>query len=207
MVRNNPVQHGLLLVLLLAVSITTPAQKSPFDTWHEGKIVLTSADTLTGLVRYDLRQDLVHFTDRRNNAVYTAQKVLFFEIFDVSLTGYRTFFALPYSTATGYRTPVFFELLEDGKLTLLSREYFEERRYHSPHMMGSYSVQVVVDRFYFFTERGEVEEFSGNRNDLFRRMGSRSSDVEEFVRQNRLRLDEKPDLRRAVAFYNSLFDP
>ncbi len=207
---NHFLSHRLIFIAatltLLAGSTRSHAQaRSPFEIWYEGKVVISSGDTLKGFVKYDLQQDIVQFTDKRDVALYTAQKVLFFEIFDESISRYRRFFTLPYSTTAGYRTPVIFELLEEGKLTLLAREYLEYRRYSSPYMLGSYSQPVLDHKFFFFDEHGEIKEFSGGKNDLFEMMGTRAPQVEDFVRENRLKLDNKLDFSRTVEFYNSMF--
>ena len=47
---------------------------------------------------------------------------MFFEIFDVTIKQYRQFYSLPYSGKGGYKAPVFFELLAEGKLTLLTAD-------------------------------------------------------------------------------------
>ena len=131
--RLSQVVYGisLLMVLQLAISYEGRAQNWPSELWHQGKIVLMSGDTLRGLIKYDLQQDLVQYTleDKRTEA-FSARKIMFFEIFDETIREYRQFFALPYTTMTGYRAPVFFELLANGKLTLLSRESLEYRTYN-----------------------------------------------------------------------------
>jgi len=187
------------------VSAVAKAQNWPSQVWHEGKIVLLEGDTLRGLVKYDLQQDLIQYNlkDKRTEA-FSARKVLFFEIFDTSVHRYRQFFALPYSTPTGYRSPVFFELLEEGKLTLLSREAIEYRTYTSPYYIGSYSRQILVNTYFFLDEKGAITEFKGNKNDLLELMGRKSKDVEKYIKENRLKYDEKYDFARIIAYYNSI---
>lgn len=197
---------GCIALLILILShVLVSAQEWPFDLWHEGKIVLVEGDTLRGLIKYDLQQDLIQYnlTDKRTEA-FSARKVLFFEIFDTSVRKYRQFFALPYTTATSYRAPVFFELLAEGKMTLLSRESLEYRTYNSPYYMGSYSRQVLVNKFFFLDEKGNINEFTGNKNDLLDLMGKKSDDVEKYMKANRLKYDDKYDFARIVAYYNSI---
>ncbi|MFZ6010583.1 MAG: hypothetical protein ACOYXT_09565, partial [Bacteroidota bacterium] len=131
--------------------------------------------------------------------------VLFFEIFDSSVHKYRQFYALPFATASGYRAPVFFELLEEGKMTLLTREALEYKTYNSPYYIGSYSRLVLVNKYFFMQENGDIEEFTGNKNDLLNLMGKKSEEVEKYIKSHRLRFDDKYDLARIVAYYNSLF--
>jgi len=194
---------GLSLFVLL---LPANAQQFPSDLWHEGRIVLLEGDTLKGNVKYDLQQDLLQYNvaDQRTIA-YSARKVLFFEIFDTSVRKYRQFYALPFTTSAGYRAPIFFELLEEGKMTLLSRESVEYRTYSSPYYMGSYSRLVLVYKYYFLDEQGNISEFSGNKNDLLNLMNKKSELVEKYIKENRLRYDDKYDFAKIVAYYNSLF--
>jgi hypothetical protein len=113
-------------------------------------------------------------------------------------------FALPYTTSTGYRAPIFFELLTDGKLTLLSRESLEYRTYNSPYYLGGYSRQMLVYKYFFLDEKGNIVEFAGNKADLLNLMGRKSDEVERYMKEHKLKVDDKDDFARIVAYYNSI---
>jgi hypothetical protein len=194
-----------VLPLVLFSQVLSAQQTFPSDVWHEGRIVLLEGDTLKGLVKYDMQNDLVqHIVHEKKAEVYTARKIAFFEIFDASAHRYRQFFTLPYNASGGYKTPVFFELLEEGKLTLLSRELMENRTYSSPYYVGSYSRLVLVYKYFFLDEKGDINEFTGNRNDLLNMMGKKGDDVEKYIRRNRLKFDDKYDFAKIIAYYNTL---
>lgn len=198
--------RSLFIVFFFLIATATKAQQWSFELWHDGKIVLLEGDTLKGKIKYDLQQDLVQFTfnDLRTEA-FTARKVLFFEIFDITIHKYRQFFALPYSANSTYKAPVFFELLEEGKITLLSREALEYRSYNSPYYVGSYSRLLLVYKYFFLEESGDIKEFMGNKNALLELMGRKAEDVEKYMKSNKLKYDEKYDLVKIIAYYNSLF--
>lgn len=184
------------------------SQNWAFELWHEGEIVLVSGDTLKGFVKYDLQQDIVQFDERRSRTeAFSARKVLFFEIFDRTVNKYRRFFSMPFTTSGSYKMPMFFELLEEGKLTLLAREALEYRTYSSPYFVGSYTRLVLVNKFFFLEENGEIVEFLGIRNDLLEKMGRNSDTVEKYIKENKLRMEDKYDFAKIIAFYNSLFHP
>src|SRR5688572_11875810 len=128
------------IAALLLLSVQAGAQTWPFEMWHEGKIILVDGDTLRGMVKYDLQKDVLEYVyaDGKPDA-FTARKVAFFEIFDQTEKKYRQFFALPYNVSGGYKTPIFFELLADGKMTLLAREFLETRTVSSTYYAGSYT--------------------------------------------------------------------
>lgn len=177
----------------------------PSELWHEGRIVLLGGDTLRGLVKYDLQQNLVQYTETNRKAeIFTARKVLFFEIFDETVHKYRKFYVLPYSNPSNYKAPMFFELLEEGRITLLSRELLEYRTYNNAFYGGSYS-RLVLNYYYFLLkEDGSIEDFRGNKNDLLSLMGNKGRTVEKYVKENRLDFDDKYDMAKIVAYYNSL---
>ncbi|HEY3430786.1 MAG TPA: hypothetical protein VGK39_08925 [Cyclobacteriaceae bacterium] len=195
----------LLLAFLLTFT-AAHAQQWAFELWHEGKIVLISGDTLKGLIKYDLQQDLLQYNNQKGTVeAYSARKVLSFEIFDTTIGQYRNFFSLPYNASTGYRTPVFFELLAEGKMTLLTRENLEYRTYSSPYYYGSYSRMVLVYKYYLLEENGNIVEFVGKKQELMALMGKRAEAVEDYIRQNKLKIEDRDDFAKIVSYYNSFF--
>lgn len=203
--RMQRLTYILFFGTSLLWAFTAEGQRWPSQLWHEGKVVLDTGDTLTGQIKYDLKQDLIQYNvpNRRTDA-FSARSVLFFEIFDETVRRYRQFFALPYSNQTQYKTPVFFELLAEGKLTLLARESLEFKTYSSPYYVGSYSREVLVFHFYFLDNEGNIEEFKGSKTDLLNMMGRKSGDVEKYMKTNRLKIDDKYDFARIIAYYNSI---
>jgi hypothetical protein len=200
-----PGRYWLLLFLLLSISLPVLSQQWPHEMWHDGKVYLSDGDTLNGLVKYDLQQDIVQFTqDDKSATVFSARKVLFFEIFDVTVHGYRQFFALPYSSTGSYQSPVFFELLAEGKLTLLCRETLEYRSVPVGYYGASYNRLTLVYNFFFLDEKGDITPFNGKKNDLLDLMGKNADAVEKHMRSNHLKVEDKADFAKIVKYYNSL---
>ncbi len=181
-------------------------QQFPSELWHPGKLVLDTGDTLKGTIKYDLPNDLLQFQASNKNETFTSRKVLLFEIFDGTSKEYRQFYSLPYAAAGGYKAPVFFELLEEGKITLLSRESIEYRTYSNPYSYyGSYSRMVLVHKYYLLEENGDIREFNEKKNDWLALMGNKGEEVQKYAKANRLSFDDKNELSKIVAYYNSLF--
>lgn len=191
--------------LILVCSAGFSQRQFPSELWHEGRIVLLNGDTLKGTLKYDFQQNMVQYALSNKQAeAYSARKVLFFEIFDETVHKYRKFFVLPYSNASNYKSPAFFELLEEGKITLLSRDLLEYKTYNSGFYGGSYTLLVESHNYYILQPDGEIEDFRGNKNDLLTLMGERRKSVEKYIRSNRLDFDDKYDVAKMVAYYNSL---
>ena len=196
----------IFAVAFFLISTQVIAQEFAFELWHDGKVITTNGDTLRGMIKYDFQQDLIQFNNRRGSIeALSARKVLFYEIFDSTIKDYRQFFSLPYSTLGGYRAPVFFELLIEGKMTLLLRESLEYRTYSSPYYLGSYTRLVVVNKFYLLDERGNINEFVGKKNDLLNLMGRYGKTVDAYIKENRYKIEDKEDLLKIVEYYNSFF--
>jgi|JI102314A1RNA_FD_contig_31_6656632_length_1570_multi_3_in_0_out_0_2 hypothetical protein len=195
-----------LSLTFLAVTFCATAQWS-FELWHEGRVVLETGDTLRGQVKYDLQQDLIQFTNKKETIeALTARKVVFCEIFDKTVGQYRQFYSLPYSTSSGYKTPIFFELIGEGKLTVLCRERLENQTSSSPYYYGStYSRTVLVNKYYLLSEKMEITELSVRKADVMNLFGKHADHMNDYMKDNKLKLDDKQDLIKIVNYYNSLF--
>jgi hypothetical protein len=193
-------------LLLIFISTHTIAQQFAFQLWHEGKMVLDSGDTLRGKIKYDLQTDLIQIQESNRNESFTARKVVFFEIFDQTVKSYRQFYSLPYTTSGQYKAPIFFELLEEGKITLLAREAVEYKTYSSPYYFyGGYTRLVLVNKYFLLQENGEIKEFNDKKGDWYDLMGNKAEDVHRYAKTNHLDFNDKIELSKIIAYYNSLF--
>lgn len=197
----------LALALWVCIFAAAQGQEFSFEYWHEGKLVTEETDTIRGSIQYNLQGDLLQLRRSEQIEIFTARKVVFFEIFDVLTKQYRQFYSLPYSTAgTQYKSPVFFELLAEGKMTLLCREALEYRTYSSFYYYGSYSRQVLVNKYFLLDEKGEIVAFEGNKNDWIYLMGNKGPQVQKYVKANKLDFGDRNELIKIISFYNSLFE-
>jgi hypothetical protein len=198
---------AFIIFIGMGIANLAAAQQFPFEFWHDGKVVLDSGDTLRGNVKYDLQSDLIQFQKEEKLESFSARKVLYFEIFDATVKRYRLFYSLPYSSAGQYKAPVFFELIEEGKLTVLCREALEYRTQSSPfYYYGTYTRLVLVNKYFILQENGKIEEFINKRNDWYEMMGNKAEEVRKYAKSNKLDITEKYELAQIINYYNSLFE-
>ncbi|MEM6524606.1 MAG: hypothetical protein AAGF85_04120 [Bacteroidota bacterium] len=199
-----------LITIYLLLPFTLTAQTFPNEIWHEGKAVRIEGDTLAGWIKYDMDKDIVQHTYAKNGTIttITPRSLVFFEIFDQLANQYRQFYVLPYNIRGNYRAPIIFELVYEGKkLTLLSREKLEYQVTSYPYAVsGTFNRLVLVFTYYFLTPDGRIEKFSGNRKDLLWKTKKKSAQMKKFVKTNRLKLERRGDLVKAVSYYNSLYE-
>ena len=186
------------------------AQTFPSEVWHQGTVVLTSDDTLKGLVKYDVPNDAVQVkvTGEERIQAFNAQKLFFFEIFDSGIKSYRQFYSLPYQVNTDYTKPLLFEVLYEGKLTLLCREKIimegdRTTEYELSHMPIDGRLMLGFD-FYFLENDGEIHRYQPKRRLLLSIMDRKYNEVKKYIKRNNLRHDHISDLVRITAYYNAL---
>ncbi len=195
--------------MLFSFASVASSQQFPSDYWHAGKLVLTDGDTLHGNIKYDLPRDLVQLEIDNHILTYGAKKILFFEIFDVTVNTYRQFYSIPYHVSPGYKTPILFEVLYEGKLSLLTRESIIQKtsHYNNYYWSGStYTHKVLTYDFFFLTPDGELIQFIEKKKELLIIMKDRASEIKAYIKTNNLKVDQRGDLARITAYYNSIIE-
>ena len=201
-----------LFLILLGWSVQSWAQtrnQFPSQIWHKGTLNLTDGSSVNGMVKYDLETNLVQLQDE-TVITFTASNVTSFDIFDETYKGVRKFYSLPYALNGNYETPVFFEVLTQGKhIALLCREYIvtDTRGINNWSGMGMnpfWGPQNVAGFrlafTYFFLKDGGMERYK----ELFDMLPGYDEELELYIRKNRLEHDQRGDLLRITAYYNEL---
>ena len=195
-------------ILLFTTSLVY-GQNFPSEVWHDGKLVTIDGDTIRGKIKYDLENDLIQLGRPQNILTFASRKIHYFEIFDEVYENYRHFYAIPYETTTNYKVPILFEVLYEGNLTLMCREYISSETVpqYSPYgTRNMYNTLKLSYRYYFLDNKGEITEYYMKRKDLLDIMKKKSAEVKEFIKSNNLKSDKRSDLVRITAYYNSLLD-
>jgi len=193
------------LALLAAPEVT--GQNFPSEYWHSGKIILLNSDTLKGEVKYNMTTDVVQFQAGEKVLTFTSQKVLYFEIFDVTVEYFRRFITLPFNIRPNYKVPRIFELLMEGEISLLAREQIIEQTntnnlYFNPY--STFTSQQLQYTYYFVDRKGKVTEYTMKKRDLLSTLRKKEPQIRKFINQNKLKVDRKADLIRIITYYNSI---
>lgn len=196
----------LFVYLTLLLIGSASAQEFSRDYWHNGEVDLFSGETFKGKLKYDLEKDniVIQVGDGAIKS-FSSQKVQGFQFFDALLQVPRYFHTLPFEKRIGYRSPVFFELLSEGELNLLNREKITQRSVYYPSFGGGWTSTTFVleDDYYILDQKTEkVTAFDPNTQDISQFMASKRTEVQDFVRNNRIRQNEKMGLIRIFEFYN-----
>ena len=207
------IRGTIFLILFLFVCNYSFSQDFPSEVWHEGKVVLIDGDTLAGQIKYDFQNDLIQLNFNGVLRTFSARKIFYFQIFDSMAGSYRYFYSLPFSLHSNYETPILFEVLYEGKLTLLAREEIVTENVNSPsynyyyyptYPYSSYTRERLAYRFFFLEENGEIVYYNLKKSELTTIFGKYYKDINQYMKKNNLKFNDLRDLVRITAYYNSL---
>ncbi|AFM04332.1 hypothetical protein Fleli_1944 [Bernardetia litoralis DSM 6794] len=188
------------------------AQNFSKEYWHKGEVYLFTEESVKGSIRYDLDQNniTIRTTDNKLHS-YNASQVEQFWIQDELQKRVRYFYALPQLTKNDYRVLYFFELLTEGKITLLCRESFvvKQTGYYSPTMRGiganggSYVVQ--EDDYFVLNNEGNVIDVEENRETIMSLFGAKKDVMELYLIDHNNKLRNREDLLKLIRYYNEVY--
>jgi hypothetical protein len=203
----------VIIVLFFSINYySSIAQDFPSEIWHHGYAVLIEGDTIQGKIKYDFKNDLIQLDRNGVLKTYAARKILYFKIKDELAKNYRIFYALPYQIHSEYEAPIFFEILYEGNLSLLSREEIitdqtstrtDYYYYPTPYPTNYYREKLAY-KFFFLEEKGTIVYYTLKKNDLMLFFGRYSKQVSQYMKKNHLKHDNLRDLVRITAYYNAL---
>ena len=194
----------LLTIFLTFVLYSGFSQTFPSEIWHEGKLFLVNEEVYSGKIKYDQTKGIVQVEEDGKILTFSANSIFHFEIYDITSESYREFYVLPYGLLSSYKTPVIFEVLIEGNITLLSREYVSLENIQNPYSLGSYTKEILVYDYFFLDKTGDITKYTMKKKDLYSIVYKRQKEVVEFMKANRLHHDKRNDLVRVIAFYNAL---
>jgi hypothetical protein len=198
----------LLSVFVLLSTIGFAHAQFSKEEWHDGFLVTQEGDTVRGKIKYEMETNSLQMAAGSSLKAYSSYNVFYFEIFDEIYKNYRQFYTLPYKYRSNYETPILFEVMYEGELSLLAREKVvrETTSVSNSPFYPNYNVsQNVLQYDYFFvTKSGKITYFQGSKGELLDIMNKKRDQVKTFIKKNRLQCDELKDLIRITSFYSSI---
>jgi hypothetical protein len=202
----------LLLSILSFLYINSAlfSQNLPQEMWHPGYIVLDNEDTLQGKIQYDFESNLIQFTSDKTVKTFTSQNILFFRFHCQFFKRVRSVYSIPYELKGRVKIPVFFEILEEGKITLMNREYVtieNNNRFGNPmyRTRGGFGGREILTYDYFLlTDDGIIHKFTEKKKDLLPFFGRLEPKMSDYIKEKRLKVDKQGDLVNIMKYYNNL---
>ncbi|GAA5028863.1 hypothetical protein GCM10011506_13840 [Marivirga lumbricoides] len=208
--RKVSLKKSLVFILFLFGSVVLHSQDLPNEMWHPGLVVLEEGDTLRGQIQYDFKTNLVQLAIDNKIKTFSSQQVLFLNFHCQFFKRFRYFYSIPYRLKGSMNVPVFFEILAEGRLTLMSREYVvveSINRYGNP-MYRPLGVggtrEILTYDYYLLTDNGDINLYLEKKKDLLPYFGRYEDEMAKYIRKNKLKVDKQQDLVRIVNYYNEI---
>lgn len=203
------------IVFFVSVNITF-AQQFPSDLWHPGLLVTNQGDSIKGNLKYDFENQSIQLDDGETLKAFNVNNLFFFEIYDETIRDHRQFYSLMYEVGYEYSIPVLFEMVINGKLSLLLRERIVSEStqssfpsYYAYSMMPRFSnnsgyVNKIKYDYFFLDNDGNILKFKGKKKELYNLMNDQYQKVKSYISNNKINLKRMSDLARVVSFYNQI---
>ncbi len=203
------------IVFIVSVNITF-AQQFPSDLWHPGLLVTNQGDSIKGNLKYDFENQSIQLDDGETLKAFNVNNLFFFEIYDETIRDNRQFYSLMYEVGYEYSIPVLFEMVINGKLSLLLRERIVSEStqssfpsYYAYSMMPRFSnnsgyVNKIKYDYFFLDNDGNILKFKGKKKELYNLMNEQYHKVKSYISNNKINLKRMSDLARVVSFYNQI---
>ncbi len=172
--------------------------------WYQGSIHLSDGEVLRGEVQYCLDHDLILLKKKTQTIALSSLQVDHFSIFDQTLKIQRSFYALPFESLDGYKRARFFELLFHGQISLFNREYKKlrvENYFDQPYEVQRW---VRADSYYIVDEEGNIQQFSGNKEELLEHMKEKTWSIVSFIDNYKLDVSNRNHLISILDHYDYL---
>ena len=216
-----------LIVILLVVcgAVGASAQNFSADLWHQGELRLNDNSYVKGQVKYDLEHDAVRIKRNGKIETYAAQQVASFRIVDARTKAFRNFFTLPYANKTGHKRPKLFEVIVEGKATLLAREFITtisnsrnnvNRRGLGNNRFGNGvgnsglrnpalgTRQILAHKMFIVNLDGNIREVTARKRDLFYILKGHDTELKKFIKKRNLKLSKVRDMAHIVGHFNGI---
>ena len=203
------------IIFIVSVNITF-AQQFPSDLWHPGLLVTNQGDSIKGNLKYDFENQSIQLDDGETLKAFNVNNLFFFEIYDETIRDHRQFYSLMYEVGYEYSIPVLFEMIINGKLSLLLRERIVSEStqssfpsYYAYSMMPRFSnnsgyVNKIKYDYFFLDNDGNILKFKGKKKELYNLMNDQYEKVKSYISNNKINLKRMSDLARVVSFYNQI---
>ncbi len=171
------------------------------EQWFEGSLVTTEGDTIEGMLSYNMMTNVVKIRAQGRMTVHSGFQIFHFRVWDERDHKWRQFYCIHYAIKNHHTAPALFELLSEGKLSLLARESWNNTRGND-----RLNKQGYLKKDYFFIDReGNMAYCLGRKSQVLDLMQDHAFEVRRYIRE--LYLDDfrkERHLRMVTTFYNKL---
>lgn len=174
------------------------------EVWHNGRVILSSNDTVYGKVKYSFEDDLIFLRNPQTTHTYFVKKINEVNFTD-SITGNtRTFKRFFYQTSDDYAIPILFEVMEEGALNFLTRDMVEVYTSASSFNDGFLNTYKEHNVYMYYLKGDMVEPLPSKKKQFLKIFDKEADKVENYLSENKLKIYSRMDVKMIFEYYNSI---
>lgn len=183
--------------------------------WNSGSVRLTKGieqfggqgaiDTLTGLnLRYNVYRNELEVLANAEKKDVKAIQGDDLKSFSLKHHGRQTLFVNAQNLKTDKPLTGFYEVLADGKLTLVKHYWVQSIRpnYNAAFGTGDKNTRINIQDDYYVISNGKAEKISPGKKSVTAVMKDKEGTVSKYLKDNNVNYKSEDDLIRLFAFYN-----
>jgi hypothetical protein len=161
-------------------------------------------------VLYNAHYDLVEAVVGKDTLILNSRRITSVELPVTDANGVR-YVKLKNgfsSTSEKIESTNFFEILYEGSSLTLMRKHYKflkpsdfNAAYNTGSKFDEFQMQTTT---YVKTPNGDIQKIKTNRRDILRLVGDKSKQVEEYIKNEKLKYEVDADLARIFAYYETL---
>jgi len=168
--------------------------------WPAGKVVLTDGSVIESyFLRYDILVDQMQFISGSDTLAFAAPQ----ELNSISFEGHTFVYEMYQCENTLHKG--FFELIEPGKNRLLLKRLVTYQVPDPNIPMDKNATKYYIDECYFIAKPGQpASKLLCNRKSALSILNEHNEEIEDYLKVTGNKVKTPDDLKKLVAYYNSL---
>jgi hypothetical protein len=215
-----------IFFILSGFSARVAAQKLNKHDWAVGEVILTDGDTLTGAVSYYFHKELIQVKSIYGLVkTFSPVNVTRFRVFNEQRQEFQTFRPFMYApnpAEPAFKTPTFFEVVTEGKYTLIKRSHYVIRNldpvpaytsrgyYYEPYSLEQKEATLNnyqlarLNAYYLCTPQNEIIPLRHPKKNLEQLYRDKSAPMKAFIRRRNLSYQNPVALTQVIQYFNHL---
>ena len=180
--------------------------------------VLTTGDTIKGKIKYNLQEEVIQIENKDKVATFNAAQLTYFEVKPDRLREERVFYSIPLRNKAGYFQPRFYELMSQGEVSLLGREYIAvvtqagntsfirpmNSSFASIVMSSANTRKFMAYKLFLANSKGDVIPLGETVKSTVNAFGNNKGNLRKFIKEQEMTLLNVFDFVKLVKYYNQL---
>lgn len=201
------------ILCFIACHYTLLAQDFEAGVWYEGEVMLNSKAQEKGLIKFDFEDNSIQVKNRNKIQTLFANQFISFSVYESLSDIRRVFFVIPYAENNGYKRPQIFELLFNGKISLVARStpLYSPTTYPINKRLEIYKdfdastiTQYVSYELFLVDDDGNVQRLKRNKKAVINAFPDNKDSLARFIKEKKVVVSRPLEMLELVSYYNEL---